>query len=95
MQVYLEGEYNCNQDQEMTGTISTDAGMGISSPIVLNLFRSPKLGTTLSATGIFEKIAPLSATYLIDASAIGSLTVTISSSKEGGFCSLSAIAYSS
>ena len=79
----------------MTGTISTDAGMGISSPIVLNLFRSPKLGTTLSATGIFEKIAPLSATFLIDDSAIGSLTVTISSSKEGGFCSLSAIAYSS
>ena len=95
MQVYLEGEYNCNQDQAMTGTISTDAGMGISSPIVLNLFRAPKLGTTLSATGIFEKLAPLSATYLIDASAIGSLTVTISSSKAGGFCSLSAIAYSS
>lgn len=95
MQVYLEGEYNCNQDQAMTGTIRTDAGMGISSPIILNLFRSPKLGSTLSATGIFEKIAPLSATYLIDDSAIGSLTVTISSSKAGGFCSLSAIAYSS
>ena len=95
MQVYLEGEYNCNQDQAMTGTLNTDAGMGISSPIVLNLFRAPKLGTTLSATGIFEKLAPLSATYLISASAIGSLTVTISSSKAGGFCSLSAIAYSS
>lgn len=95
MQVYLEGEYNCNQDQAMTGTLNTDAGMGISSPIVLNLFRAPKLGTTLSATGIFEKLAPLSATYLISASAIGSLTVTISSSKQGGFCSLSAIAYSS
>jgi len=95
MQVYLEGEYNCNQDQAMTGTLNTDAGMGISSPIVLNLFRAPKLGATLSATGIFEKLAPLSATYLIAASAIGSLTVTISSSKAGGFCSLSAIAYSS
>tara|TARA_R110000868_G_scaffold54509_5_gene170278 strand:- start:2956 stop:4122 length:1167 start_codon:yes stop_codon:yes gene_type:complete len=95
MQVYLEGEYNCNQDQAMTGTLNTDAGMGISSPIVLNLFRAPKLGSTLSATGIFEKLAPLSATYLISASAIGSLTVTISSSKAGGFCSLSAIAYSS
>jgi len=95
MQVYLEGEYTCNQDQAMTGTLNTDAGMGISSPIVLNLFRAPKLGSTLSATGIFEKLAPLSATYLIAASAIGSLTVTISSSKAGGFCSLSAIAYSS
>ena len=95
LQVYLEGEYNCNQDQEMTGTISTDAGMGVSSPIILNLFRASKLGTTLSATGIFEKIAPLSATYLISDSAIGSLTVTISSNKAGGFCSLSAIAYGS
>lgn len=93
LQVYLGGEYLCNVGQSVTSALQTDAGMGVSSPITLNLFKTND-GTTLSATGVFYTLAPLSATYLTTPGANGSLTVTVSTNKVGGVFSLSAIAYS-
>ena len=93
LQVYLGGEYLCNVGQSVTSALQTDAGMGVSSPISLNLFKTND-GTTLSATGVFYTLAPLSATYLTTPGANGSLTVTVSTNKAGGVFSLSAIAYS-
>lgn len=93
LQVYLGGEYLCNVGQSVTSALQTDAGMGVSSPITLNLFKTND-GTTLSATGVFYTLAPLSATYLTTPGANGSLTVTVSTNKAGGIFSLSAIAYS-
>ena len=92
LQLYVEGEYICNINQAVTAYIDTDAGMGVTSPLKLNLFRTG--GDTVSATGFFQKIAPLSATYLAIPGAVGSFTVTVSTNKAGGLLSLSAIAYS-